>query len=61
LLEDVPQKHKLILAGGLTPSNIQAARETQVAILDVNSGVEDSPAEKSESKLSSLFASLREY
>jgi indole-3-glycerol phosphate synthase/phosphoribosylanthranilate isomerase len=61
LLEDVPQKHRLILAGGLTPSNIQAARETQVAILDVNSGVEDSPAEKSESKLSSLFNSLREY
>jgi indole-3-glycerol phosphate synthase/phosphoribosylanthranilate isomerase len=61
LLEDVPQKHKLILAGGLAPSNIQAARKTQVAILDVNSGVEESPAEKSESKLSSLFASLREY
>jgi indole-3-glycerol phosphate synthase/phosphoribosylanthranilate isomerase len=61
LLEDVPQKHRLILAGGLTPSNIQAARKTQVAILDVNSGVEESPAEKSESKLSSLFNSLREY
>lgn len=61
LLKDVPQKHKLILAGGLTPANIQAARETQVAILDVNSGVEDSPADKSESKLSSLFALLREY
>jgi indole-3-glycerol phosphate synthase/phosphoribosylanthranilate isomerase len=61
LLEDVPQKHKVILAGGLSPSNIQAARKTQVAILDVNSGVENAPAEKSESKLSSLFTSLREY
>jgi indole-3-glycerol phosphate synthase/phosphoribosylanthranilate isomerase len=61
LLEDVPHKHKLILAGGLTPSNIKAAKQTHVAILDVNSGVEDSPAEKSESKLSSLFSQLREY
>lgn len=61
LLEDVPQKHKLILAGGLSPSNIQAARNTQVAILDVNSGVENTPAEKSESKLSSLFSALRAY
>jgi len=61
LLEDVPHKHKLILAGGLTPSNIKAARQTHVAILDVNSGVEDSPAEKSESKLNSLFSLLREY
>jgi indole-3-glycerol phosphate synthase/phosphoribosylanthranilate isomerase len=51
----------LILAGGLTPSNIKAAKQTHVAILDVNSGVEDSPAEKSESKLSSLFSQLREY
>lgn len=61
LLEGVPQKHKLILAGGLSPENIQAASQTQVAILDVNSGVETAPAEKSESKLSSLFASLRTY
>lgn len=61
LLEGMPQKHKLILAGGLSPDNIQAARSTQVAILDVNSGVESAPAEKSESKLSSLFASLRAY
>jgi indole-3-glycerol phosphate synthase/phosphoribosylanthranilate isomerase len=61
LLEDVPHKHKLILAGGLTPSNIKAAKQTHVAILDVNSGVEESPAEKSESKLSSLFSQLREY
>ena len=61
LLEDVPHKHRLILAGGLTPTNIKAAKQTQVAILDVNSGVEDSPAEKSESKLNSLFSLLREY
>lgn len=61
LLEDVPHKHRLILAGGLTPDNIKAAKQTHVAILDVNSGVEDSPAEKSESKLNSLFSQLREY
>ena len=61
LLEDVPHKHRLILAGGLSPSNIQAARNTQVAILDVNSGVEDAPAEKSESKLNGLFSALRAY
>ena len=61
LLEDVPHKHRLILAGGLTPTNIKAAKQTHVAILDVNSGVEDSPAEKSESKLNSLFSLLREY
>ena len=61
LLEAVPHKHKLILAGGLSPSNIKAARDTQVAVLDVNSGVENAPAEKSESKLSSLFAALRAY
>jgi indole-3-glycerol phosphate synthase/phosphoribosylanthranilate isomerase len=61
LLENVPHKHKLILAGGLRPDNIKAARIAGVAILDVNSGVEDAPAEKSESKLSSLFSLLRSY
>jgi indole-3-glycerol phosphate synthase/phosphoribosylanthranilate isomerase len=61
LLEDVPHKRNLILAGGLTPDNIQAARKVGVAILDVNSGVEDAPAEKSESKLSRLFTLLRAY
>ena len=61
LLEGVPQKHLLVLAGGLESSNIVAARNTQAGILDVNSGVEDAPAEKSAIKLSQLFSHLRSY
>ncbi|MBF7073133.1 bifunctional indole-3-glycerol-phosphate synthase TrpC/phosphoribosylanthranilate isomerase TrpF [Glaciecola sp. MH2013] len=61
LLENVPHKHKLVLAGGLCSNNINDARDTGVGILDVNSGVEDAPAEKSAMKLEQVFTNLRNY
>jgi indole-3-glycerol phosphate synthase/phosphoribosylanthranilate isomerase len=61
LLEGVPQKHRLILAGGLDSHNIQQAKASGVGILDVNSGVEEQAAMKSQMKLSQVFANLRSY
>ncbi|NQD38365.1 bifunctional indole-3-glycerol-phosphate synthase TrpC/phosphoribosylanthranilate isomerase TrpF [Permianibacter sp. IMCC34836] len=51
---------RLVLAGGLTPDNIHAARATGAGVLDVNSGVETAPGIKDEQKLTALFAALRE-
>ncbi len=48
-----------VLAGGLSPDNIVEAAHTGAAILDVNSGVEDEPGQKSEEKLKVLFTRLR--
>lgn len=47
-----------ILAGGLNPSNIQSAAKRDAYILDVNSGVENSPGIKCANKLAALFAAL---
>jgi indole-3-glycerol phosphate synthase/phosphoribosylanthranilate isomerase len=49
---------KTILAGGLEPLNINQARKTGAAILDVNSGVENLPGQKSFTKISKLFKQL---
>ncbi len=48
-----------ILAGGLSPDDaIEAVTETDVSILDFNSGVESAPGEKDPRKLSRLKAVL---
>ena len=48
-----------ILAGGLTPNNIQDALEASCAsFIDVNSGVEEAPGIKSEEALRQLFKAV---
>jgi phosphoribosylanthranilate isomerase len=55
----IAQRHRLILAGGLEPSNIREAIETvRPAGLDLSSGVEASPGVKDPAKLRALFSEL---
>lgn len=61
LLKDHPERHKLMLAGGLSPANVSEARATGVWGLDVNSGVETSPGVKSSNLLATLHHQLRSY
>ncbi|MGH1365641.1 MAG: phosphoribosylanthranilate isomerase [Calditrichia bacterium] len=52
---------RIILAGGLNPDNICAAiQEVNPWMLDVNSGVEESPGKKSHHKLRKLFDNIKE-
>jgi indole-3-glycerol phosphate synthase/phosphoribosylanthranilate isomerase len=59
LLDDISDKSTLVLAGGVSSQNIQAASKIGVGIIDVNSGVEESPGIKTQAKLDELFALLR--
>ena len=59
LLANIANKETLVLAGGVCADNIQKASQTGLGLIDVNSGVEDAPGQKSHAKLSALFAQLR--
>lgn len=59
LLDTIKDKSALVLAGGVSSQNIQAASHIGVGIIDVNSGVEDAPGHKTQIKLDELFALLR--
>lgn len=49
-----------ILAGGLSPENIEAAlKATGARFLDVNSGIESSPGVKDPGKMAAFFAAVR--
>ena len=61
LLDDIEDKTRLALAGGIGPDNIQAAYQTGVPLIDVNSGVEDAPGQKSVDKINALFSVRRQY
>lgn len=61
LLQDVPNKSKLALAGGIGPDNVVVAAKTGVPLIDINSGVESAPGQKSQDKISALFAARRQY
>ncbi|MFA3790119.1 bifunctional indole-3-glycerol-phosphate synthase TrpC/phosphoribosylanthranilate isomerase TrpF [Aliiglaciecola sp. SL4] len=61
LLSQLPDNNNVMLAGGLSPQNIQQARATKVLGLDANSRVETAPGIKDQQKISQLFELLRRY
>lgn len=61
MLDDCEDKAKLVLAGGITPDNVGHALASGVDMVDVNSGVENAPADKSTDKLDALFTQCRTY
>ena len=58
LIEDTK---KIILAGGIGPSNISEAIKIGCSALDLNSGVEYKTGEKSYKKLQEVFNEIRNY
>jgi indole-3-glycerol phosphate synthase/phosphoribosylanthranilate isomerase len=61
LLDAVTNKSNVILAGGITSDNVKQAVNLQVAMLDLNSGVESAPGIKQLDKINQAFSQLREY
>lgn len=61
LLANHPLRAQLIVAGGLTPANINEARALGCWGLDVNSGVESAPGVKESALLAQLHSVLRHY
>lgn len=56
LAQEVARHHRLILAGGLHPGNVQEAlRAVRPFALDLNSGLESSPGRKDPERLKQLF------
>lgn len=52
-------RNRIVLSGGLKPENAADADRVGAAMLDVNSGVENTPGEKDSAKLTSFFNQLR--
>ena len=61
LLADHPDRHRVILAGGITPDNASTAAALSVGGLDVNSGVEVAPGQKDPARLAQLFRVLASH
>ncbi|HXV73406.1 MAG TPA: hypothetical protein VD713_01625, partial [Sphingomonadales bacterium] len=59
LLDSLPDKDRLGLAGGIRPDNVPQAVLTGVGLIDVGSGVEEAPGIKSAEKISALFSAIR--
>lgn len=61
LLDSIKDRQHIILAGGIGPENIANATDTNVAMLDINSGVEREPGVKDHALLEEAFLRLRQY
>jgi indole-3-glycerol phosphate synthase/phosphoribosylanthranilate isomerase len=61
LLDAITDKSNIVLAGGITPDNVKQAASLQVAMIDLNSGVESTPGIKQQDKINQAFSQLREY
>ena len=60
LAREVAQAAPILLAGGLTPSNVQEAiRQVQPYGVDVSSGVEEGPGQKNHEKIRSFTQAVR--
>lgn len=61
LLDGITDKSNIVLAGGINPNNVKQAATCNVAMLDLNSGVESAPGIKQQEKINQAFLQLREY
>lgn len=61
LIHSELELEKLIIAGGVSPDNIIEAQATGAVVIDVNSGVETGPGNKSNEQVSKLFKICRTY
>jgi phosphoribosylanthranilate isomerase len=60
LAREVAQAAPILLAGGLTPSNVQEAiRQVQPYGVDVSSGVEEGPGQKNHEKIRAFTQAVR--
>jgi len=61
LAREIVARHRVILAGGLTPANVaEAVREVRPYAVDVSSGVEASPGRKDPEKVAQFMRMARE-
>lgn len=61
LFAPLTNKQKLVLAGGISPENIQQALASGAGLIDINSGVESAPGKKDAHKLAKAWAAARTY
>lgn len=61
LLRQHTLSQPVMLAGGLTPDNVNHALKTPVSGLDLNSGVESAPGVKDPAKIATAFANMRAF
>lgn len=54
-------RQSIMIAGGLSPDNIEEAAQLGCIGLDLNSGVESEPGKKDPQKLEAAFKALRNY
>ena len=61
LLNNLGNKDRFGLAGGINCENIQSAVAQGLHLIDINSGAESAPGVKDHQKLAAAFAALRQY
>ena len=61
LIHNELELDKLIIAGGISPANVADAQATGADMVDVNSGVETKPGDKSDEQVTALFSVCRRY